>query len=160
MSTKNIYDATATIGQILVLMQGFSCIAVAIGCLATGSTLVGASQGERIIGRVKGVECLDDIGRCAVTVSYVMRGKRYQSTFETTKTLLNYAENDSVSILVDPATPHIAAEDLPWKAMGATLIVAALSTAASAYFAMQLVSQRKNVASVAGAFGLLSALVS
>jgi hypothetical protein len=159
MSTKNIYNATATIGQILVLVQGFSCIAVAVGCLATGSTLMGASQGERIIGRVKGVECLDDIGRCAVTVSYMMRGKRYQSTFETTKTL-SYAENDSVSILVDPKSPHIAIEDLPWNAMGASLVVAALSTAASAYFAMQLVSQRKNVASVAGAFGILSALVS
>jgi hypothetical protein len=158
MTANNVYNASATLGQILILMQGFSCIAVAIGCLATGSTLLGSSQGERIIARVKGTECLDDIGRCAITASYMMGGKRYQSTFESTNTL-NYAKNDTISILVNPQTPHVAIEDLPWQAMGATLVVTAICTAAGAYYAMQLVSQRKNVAALAGAFGILSALV-
>jgi hypothetical protein len=158
MTSKNVYNASATLGQILITMQGFSCIAVAIGCLVTGSTLLGSSQGERIIGRVKGTECLDDIGRCAITVTYVMGGKRYQSTFETAKTL-NYAKNDAISILVNPETPHVAIEDLPWQHMGATLIAAAICTAASAYYAMHLVSQRKNIAALAGVFGFVSAIV-
>lgn len=158
MTSKNVYNASATLGQILITLQGFSCIAVAIGCLVTGSTLIGSSQGERIIGRVKGTECLDDIGRCAITVSYAMGGKRYQSTFETAKTL-SYAKNDAISILVNPDTPHVVVEDLPWQQMGATLIAAALCTAASAYYAMKLVSQRKNIAALAGAFGFVSAIV-
>jgi hypothetical protein len=157
MSGKNVYNGVAAAGRIMVSLQGVSCMALAIVALVVGSNLIGSSRGDRIFGRVKEVECLDDIGKCGVTVSYIMQGKKYQSTFTTSDTL-GYAAGDTIGILVDPEMPHLAIEDLPWKQIGYSMIFGALCAVAAAYFAVQMVSERKNIAAFAGIFGFFTAL--
>lgn len=155
MSTKNIYNTTATFGQIVVALQALLCVSVGVACLTTGGVLLGDSR-VSVPAVVTQGDCLDDT--CAITAVYAFDGKRYQATFSSQKAF-SYAVGDDITVLVNPSRPNDAIEDFPWTSLGVGLVLGGIAMALLAYYAISVVSQRKNVAVLAGIFTALRAIV-
>lgn len=146
----NAYGTAATVGRVAVTVQAASCICMAIvGLIFGGSLLGGQSRGTLTAARVTHVECLDDIGQCAVTVIYYVKKQLMQSTFTTSRTL-SYTQGDATTILVNQENPTQVVENLPWRWMGVGMISLAIVMALVAVLAVNIVADRNNVAVVAG----------
>lgn len=157
-TSEPAYNAIATFGRVAIGMHGISSVLIGIMAVVAGGYLLGGSKGDTTLARVSRVECLDDIGRCAVTVRYYADKQLLQSTF-TTRNTLGYSRGDATTILVNRENPTMVAEDLPWMDIGVGTLGVAVSLILVGYLALQMVAVRKNVAAVAGGLTFLKLLL-
>lgn len=156
MSTKNILNTTATFGQVVVGVQALSSIFLAVLLLITGGQLMGERHME-VPAVVTGVDCVNGSG-CAVTAVYKVGAETFQGTFSTYKEF-SYAPMDQITLLVNPSDPTQVLENMPWSNMGFAMMLVGLALVFAGYYAVRVVSERKNVATIAGVFGFLRLLI-
>jgi hypothetical protein len=155
VNTQRTYNALATFGQLSIGLQALSCLAFAVVMLITGSIFMGSRY-------VLVPAVVDDIvcdASCGIAVTYSFKGKLYMGTFETMRERHAYTPGDSILIRVNPAEPTTISEDLPWKTIGFGLVAGAIALGYLAWFAMNLVSDNRNMAALAGTFSFLKILV-
>lgn len=156
LNSPRTYNALALFGQITVGMQGLSSLALAVAMLITGSMLMG-SKYEISQAIVDSVVCDDGGDICGVGVTYVVDGKTIKGTMDTVRPTA-YTPGDSVSVRYNPVNPEIVYENLPWVSMGFGLVTSALALGVIAWFLINLVSDDRNIAALAGSLSFLRLL--
>lgn len=154
--SDNIYNAFSLLGEISVLLQAFSCIALAVVLLVVGSMLV--SSPTKVAVRAYVLESgnlWNEDDKHLVRIEYEFAGTLYREHMVTVKT---YKVGEDIDALIDPKNPSKPVESLDWQSYGASMIVCAFLSIYGAYAAVEVVSSRKNLAALAGAFSFLSAL--
>lgn len=156
MDSKRVYNTVAKFGQLSIGLQGLSSFFFAILLLITGSAFLGVDR-VRVPAIVDDIVC-DDKGACGVAVSYIYGGMSYGGTFETMRQT-GYSVGDTIYVSINPTDPTTVAEDLPWKTLGLGMILGALALGYLVWYTVQLVSDNRNMAALAGTLSFLRFLV-
>lgn len=158
-SSQRTYNALATFGQISIGLQALSSLAIAVLLLITGSMFMG-SRYDLAPATVDGIICDEESKGmpCGVAVTYSHKGKTHMGTFETMRSHA-YNVGDSILVRVNPGEPTIISEDMPWKTIGFGMVAGAIALGYIAWFLMNLVSDNRNIAALAGTFSFLKFLI-
>lgn len=153
----NVYNAFATLGEVSVFVQAISCVALAAVLIVVGSMLVG-QKGTQITARVMSTEKVWNApeGMCILTVSYTFDTVAYTGTMVSS---VPTSPGEDISIRVNPRHPDQPYQDLPWTSYGMSMISTAVLALFAAHWGIKVVSERKNLAAMAGVFSFAKALL-
>jgi hypothetical protein len=149
------YNILATFGQLSVGLQGLSSALLA-GMLVLAGGAMMATHTVPCVAKVTEVDC--SYNMCAVAVEHSLNGYRMQSSFTTPNTHA-YSPGDVIKVQRSVHDPTKISEDLPWGTMGASMVIAAIALATFAWYMVNVVSDSRNMAALAGTFTFLRFLV-
>jgi hypothetical protein len=154
VSKTTVTNYAASFGRLAALFQGIVCIALALAMIVTGSITLGSSntRGSAVFAKVVGVECDKHGKACAIAVRLPCGT---QKTFETSNAY-KFSEGDDISVLVD--AHGTVSENLPYRAIGWTMIAAALGMVLISVWAISVIAKSKDLSAVFGgltAFGFI-----
>lgn len=142
------YNTLATFGKLAVGVEAVSSVFLGVTMLMAGSYLIGTKT-VQCPARVLDVVYDEQTMACTITVEYSYKNKAYKGSFKTTD-FESYIPGGITTIKLNPLKPSEVHEDLPLKMIGTGFLCGALGLGILAWFALQLVSDSRNLAALAG----------
>lgn len=155
MSAQNVLNVSAYTGQLMIGVQALVCISAAVACIVAGGTAVG-NQASR--DRVPATVLAVDDYESAALVQYAYGNRAYKATFTMLK---QTGPGDVVWVLVNPSDPKdVYSEDISAldSGVGLWMIFTGVAMAFAAWYAVKIVSSRRNIAAAAGILSVVQAL--